>query len=97
MNKQQYMLIKLAEEASELAMAAIKCAQFGFDEMHPVTLETNLEAINKEFADVIACAFLVAELEERFILDPENETLEIKWAKVDKYRELSKQMGKTYD
>jgi NTP pyrophosphatase (non-canonical NTP hydrolase) len=97
MNKQQYYLSKLAEEAAELAQAAMKCAQFGMDEMHPVTLQTNLEALNKEFADVVACTFLVAETDERVAIDPDDETLEMKWAKVEKYREIAVKLGKTYD
>jgi hypothetical protein len=96
MNKEQYYLVKLAEEASELALAAIKCAQFGMDEQHPVTLQTNLEGLNKEFVDVIASAFMVAAVDERFAIDPENDELEIKWAKIEKYREIAKKLGKTY-
>lgn len=97
MQLDQYYLVKLAEEASELALAAIKCAQFGMDENHPVTLQTNLEGLNKEFADVVASAFMVASIDERFVIDPDNEVLEMKWAKIEKYREIAKKLGKTYE
>ena len=35
MNFKQYLLVKIAEECSEIAQAAIKCSLFGFDSKDP--------------------------------------------------------------
>lgn len=89
MNKQQYYLAKLAEEAAELAQVAIKCAQFGMDEVHPNTLEKNYEALIKEWNDVCALAILVEGEDGRFEYDADLDLLEMKFAKVEKYRKIS--------
>lgn len=89
MNKQQYYLMKLAEEASELAQVALKCAAFGMDEVHPNTLEKNYEALVKEWNDVNACAILVETMDNRFDSVPDPELLEMKFHKIEKYRKIS--------
>ena len=89
MNKQQYYLIKLAEEATELAQVAIKCAQFGMDEVHPNTLEKNFEALNKEWNDVNACAILVENTDDRFEWEANSDLLDMKFVKIEKYRKIS--------
>jgi len=89
MNKQQYYLMKLAEEAAELAQVALKCAAFGMDEVHPVTLEKNYDALIKEWNDVNACAILVENMDDRFDYDTDAELLEMKFHKIEKYRKIS--------
>jgi len=98
MNKHQYYLSKLAEEASELAQVALKCMQFGLEEVNPNTLEKNYEALQKEFTDVLACAVLVEEFaQEQFTTKPEQELIEAKWDKVERYRKISIGNGMSYD
>ena len=56
MNYQQYLLVKLAEEASEIAQMAIKCSLFGYDSVDPRedTGETNAFKLFKELLDFSA-------------------------------------------
>lgn len=51
MARQQYLLIKLAEEASEVAQMALKCAQFGQDEVMPGQPLTNYQRLEGEIMD----------------------------------------------
>lgn len=97
MNKQQYYLTKLAEEATELAQVALKCAQFGMDEVHPDTLEKNYDALIKEWNDVLACAVLVESQDERFQTPPDPDLLDMKFTKIEKYRKISVGNGCSYD
>jgi hypothetical protein len=97
MNKQQYYLLKLAEEAAELAQVAIKCAQFGMDEVHPNTLEKNYEALIKEWNDVCACAILVEGEDPRFEYDPNADLLDMKFVKIEKYRKISMGNGMSHE
>ena len=62
MNYQQYLLVKLAEESSEVAQMAIKCSLFGYDSVDPRenTGETNAFKLFKELLDFSA---VMAELE----------------------------------
>jgi hypothetical protein len=89
MNKNQYYLMKLAEEAAELAQVALKCAAFGMDEVHPNTLEKNYEALIKEWNDVNACAILVETMDNRFEWDCNSDLLDMKFHKIEKYRKIS--------
>lgn len=97
MNKQQYYLTKLAEEASELAQIAVKTSHFGVDSYHPVTLQTNKEALIAEIVDVLATIKVLQELIAGIEPSPEElqELLEIKWEKMERYRKLSVQLGKS--
>ncbi len=54
MTRQQYLLIKLAEEASEIAQIALKTAQFGLGEKKPGQDETNIQRVQAEFNDLFA-------------------------------------------
>lgn len=55
MNYREYLLSKLAEEASEIAQIAIKSQVFGFDSVDPrENGENNLEKLEKELLDLFA-------------------------------------------
>ena len=97
MNKKQYYLTKLAEEAAELAQIALKCAQFGLEEVHPHTLEANYEALQKEWNDVVACGVLIELTQPLFTTEVDEEVIEAKFEKVEKYRLISKANGCSYD
>jgi hypothetical protein len=89
--------MKLAEEAAELAQVALKCAAFGMDEVHPNTLEKNYEALIKEWNDVLACAILVEGEDDRFEYDANNDLLDMKFVKIEKYRKISMGNGMSHD
>lgn len=98
MTEIQYLLGKLAEEASELAQIALKTQQFGLNEQCPGLEFTNLQRIEQEYNDVLAIVDLINERidaddlsEHRVNFDYEQSLNKI--AKVDKYRKYSKQLG----
>lgn len=68
MNYQQYLLVKLAEEASEVAQIAIKCSLFGYDSVDPRenTGETNALKLFKELLDF---STVMTELEDSTDID----------------------------
>lgn len=53
MTLEQFYLIKIAEEATELAQAALKASQFGLFEMSPGA-KTNEELMTQELNDLLA-------------------------------------------
>ena len=60
MNYREYLLSKLAEEASEIAQIAIKSQVFGFDSVDPrENGENNLEKLEKELLDLLAVVQLL--------------------------------------
>lgn len=52
MNAQQYILIKIAEEANEVAQRALKAAQFGVDQTEPGQTENNADRLETELLDL---------------------------------------------
>lgn len=54
MTHEQFLLMKLAEEASEIAQIALKTAQFGMTEKHPDLSLNNKERIHLELNDLLA-------------------------------------------
>lgn len=92
MNYQQYLLVKLAEEASEVAQMAIKCSLFGYDSVDPRedTGETNALKLFKELLDFSA---VMTELEDSTDIDfdeinPED-YIEMKRLKLKHYYEVA--------
>lgn len=63
MNRQQYLLIKLAEEAAEIAQIALKTAQFGMLETSPMHSDNNAKRCHAELDDLMA---IVAMLNDEF-------------------------------
>jgi hypothetical protein len=59
MNKTQYLLTKLAEEASELAVDALKAAQFGAGEVYEDV--TNADRLQLELYDLLTVLKLLEE------------------------------------
>lgn len=54
MTHEQFLLMKLAEEATEIAQIALKTAQFGMLEKHPDLPLNNKERIHLELNDLLA-------------------------------------------
>ena len=83
MNQLQHLLIKLAEEGSEIAQIALKVSQFGTDGIAPNQPLTNLQLCHQELDDILA---IVEMLNDRyqFNYSPNRENIEIKKSKVPK-------------
>ena len=99
MDRQQFLLTKLAEEASEVAQIALKTQQFGFDETRPDQPFSNRERIHQELIDLFTIiSMLNEETELEFEFDVEDDEtcasrVEMKKAKVNKYYEYSRKLG----
>ena len=92
MNYQQYLLVKLAEEAAEIAQMAIKCSLFGYESVDPRenTGETNALKLFKELLDFSA---VMTELEDSTDIDfneinPED-YIEMKRLKLKHYYDVA--------
>jgi len=93
MSKEQFLLNKLAEEASEIVQIALKTAQFGMNEKHPEKTETNRERIFAELNDLLA---VVDELNEfhDFGFEPNWLAKVGKRQRMIEYMEYSQMLGK---
>lgn len=75
MDKIQYLLDKLQEEAAEVIQAVSKIRRFGPDNHHPDRKETNLQELHGELEDLLA---LIAALEYQQFIDLSNSQNSIK-------------------
>ncbi|WP_228142160.1 hypothetical protein [Acinetobacter pittii] len=93
MTHEQFLLMKLAEEATEIAQIALKTAQFGMTEKHPDMPLNNLERIHLELNDLHA---VVDELNTwcQFGFKPNHAAKINKIEKLNKYLGYSIQLGK---
>ena len=87
MNRIEYLLTKLQEEAGELVTAAAKCALFGKGGEDPSTgiYYDNVERLKQELIDVIGVADML--IDEGYMVDPlyYHEDLVKKKEKVNRY------------
>ncbi len=97
MNKQQYLLVKLAEEATELAQIALKTSQFGIFESCPGMDATNIERCNLEFNDVLAVAEMLNDYQDLHSLFRDTYKVDAKKQKVEKYFQYSISLGEVND
>ena len=97
MTRQQYLLIKLAEEASEVAKEALKCAQFGQDEVMPGQPLTNYQRLEGEIVDFYGVRQML--MDETGLLGlaldevEYRERITAKVAKVNHYFGVCQQLG----
>lgn len=97
MTLNQYFLIKLAEEAAEVAQIALKTAHFGLSEIQPGRTETNVERIYGELNDVLAMVHRLGEVSGgEFWFDigaPDHVAIAAKLAKVEHFLAYSQSLG----
>lgn len=91
MSREQFLLLKLAEESAEVAQMCSKCIQFGLEETY--RLETNIQILHKELVDVLAIISML-NTDCNFEFSPSQEAMKEKCSKVDKYYEYSVKLGK---
>jgi len=92
MNYRQYLLIKLAEECSEIAQASIKCSLFGYESLDPRedTGETNAFKLFKELLDFTAVIDELGEVTDADFPDFDHEGyIDMKREKLKHYYEVS--------
>lgn len=92
MNNQQYLLLKLSEEASEISHIVAKTMQFGFNSTNNGALPlTNKEQIFKELNDLTAVVELLNE-ECGLSYVPCANAVSLKKEAIKKYRARSQQL-----
>lgn len=94
MNRQQYLLVKLAEEAAEVAQIALKTSQFGLEERFPNHPDNNATRCHAELNDVLGIVKMLNE-EFGFNFEPSEEAQLAKRDKVNHYYAYSVQLGET--
>ena len=92
MNQLQHLLMKLAEEGSEVAQIALKTAQFGPDEVMPGQPLSNFQRTHLELDDMAGVIEMLNEA-YGFGYVPNRERIEAKKAKVRKYLGYSIHLG----
>lgn len=92
MNKCQYLLVKLAEECSEIAQMALKTSQFGMDEVMPGQPFNNAERLHMELDDLQGVLKMLNE-EHSLGYIPSKEKMNAKVEKIRKYMKYSSEIG----
>ena len=101
MNRIEYLLQCIGEEAAEVQQAASKCNRFGINDGYPGTNRNNIEDLAQEITDLVAIYYMLGHLNypDRIklpqILDP-NKICE-KQDRVKKYMEVSRSLGRLED
>ena len=95
MTRKQLLLIQLSEELSEVQVEISKAQRFGLDGINPTTKETNLNAIIREFTDILAVLDEILFSEQIMLLpiSKKGEHYRNKRDKIVKYLEYSKAIG----
>jgi hypothetical protein len=95
MNKEQYLLICLMEEAAEIQQACAKALRFGITNVHPVHRSNNLDSIKRELNDLEAIRQMLVEAGVLGIFEAleDCEQIDAKMKKVEKYMKESKEIG----
>lgn len=97
MTREQYLLVKLAEEASEVAQRALKASQFGVDEVQKGQEQNNAERLYDELNDLNGILALLNSHVSGFAYTPDPEAIKAKRNKLKKYKKLAATYGKVTD
>jgi hypothetical protein len=92
MNREEHLLIILSEECSEVSKEVSKALRFGLSDMKPEQIFTNADMISKELGDLIGIAEML--YDEGIIERPSLSVIMTKKARVEKYLNYSKSVGK---
>lgn len=93
MNGEQYLLIKLAEEANEVAQMALKTAQFGSEEVMPGQPLTNRQRLHAELNDLQAAIHMLNVDGGMLDYTPDQAAIDRKVQKVFKFWKYSISLG----
>lgn len=93
MDREQFLLTKLAEECSEVAQMALKTQQFGMNECKPGQKQTNKERLHGELHDLNAIVQMLNQ-ECNFEFKPSKEAIDKKIDRVDLFYGYSHTLGK---
>jgi hypothetical protein len=88
MNHEQFLLVKLMEECSEVTQRASKMFQFGGNEVQPGQEKSNTVRLQEEVDDLINVLLMLG-----FYTTPTRESFHAKSEKIDKYLRYSLDLG----
>lgn len=89
LNLEQYLLCKLAEEASEIAQIALKSSYFGLDEVRQGQDLSNRQKLNSEIDDLLTILTFM-QMYGVFQYEAASEKIALaKKAKIDKFWDLA--------
>lgn len=92
MNRLQFLLSKLSEEASEVAQMCSKSSIYGLEHSKPRTEVTNKDRLIDELNDLLAIVYMLeSEFFETQVEDTEK--LNAKYEKVEKYYKICQELG----
>lgn len=92
MNQEQYLLVKIAEEAAEIAQIALKSAQFGLDETYQDI--DNKGRLYKELDDLMCCVLALNNtIGTNFSYQINHENIRQKSIKLNEYSHYSAKLG----
>lgn len=90
MNRKEYLLAVLSEEAGEIVQSVGKALRFGLFDKRITTAHTNWDDLRLELHDLLAVYEMICESEDRkFAIDAE--LIEAKKLKIEHYMNYSKQ------
>lgn len=92
MNQLQHLLVKLAEEGSEVAQIALKTSQFGPSEVMPGQSLNNFQRCHQELDDLLSIVEMLNE-QYGFGYTPDRTRMDAKKLKVQKYLGYSIHLG----
>jgi NTP pyrophosphatase (non-canonical NTP hydrolase) len=92
MNRVQFLLGKLAEEASEVAKRALKTQQFGMLEIMPGQPLNNAQRCHEELNDLLGIVEMLNN-EFDFGFRRDEDAIAMKRRKVNRYAKLSRELG----
>lgn len=88
-NKQDYFLLKLAEECAEVSQMVSKCLRFGMDNIKPGETLNNKERLIDELEDIEAILHVLKAQDMLHVKELSSK----KVSKVYKWYEISKEKG----
>jgi hypothetical protein len=91
MNKEEYLLVCLSEECSEVSQAIDKVLKFGSKNTGPGLTKNNIELVCEEVNDFLGALALVQEVFPNVVIDPIK--INKKANKIKKYYKYSKEIG----
>jgi hypothetical protein len=94
---EQFLLTKIAEEASEVAKIALKAQQFGLTEVQPGREQSNAERMYAELNDLATVVRMLTETGGGFNFVPCVASMETKRAKVNEFLHYSRLLGQVED